>query len=147
MESSDNIKKPFGFRFWQYQKERFPVFAHGLLIVSFTFSAVSYSRLSRGVETFIPFRDFWPGAIVVFCLFLLMRILDEHKDRKNDARYRAYLPVPRGLVSLKELRMLGIVLIAVQLLIILVYQWALLPLYLLTMVFLALMTVEFFVPD
>ena len=30
-------------RWWTYQRERFPVFAHGSLIAAFSFSAVSYS--------------------------------------------------------------------------------------------------------
>lgn len=133
-------------RLWIYQKERFPVFAHGPLILAFTYSAVSYSRLSRGIESFIPWNDFWPGLVVAFCLFFLMRVLDEHKDAKNDLRFRSYLPVPRGLISLYELRKIGAAALLLQLAMIVFYHQALWWLYLLMMAYLFLMTVEFFVP-
>lgn len=133
-------------RLWVYQRERFPLVAHGPLIIAFTYSAVSYSRLSRGLESFIPWSDFWPGLVVAISFFFLMRILDEHKDAENDRRHRQYLPVPRGLVSLAELRNLGIGVVLLQVLMIVLFQWPLWWLYLIMMGYLALMTVEFFVP-
>jgi len=45
-------------RFLTYQKERFPFLAHGVMISAFTFSAVSYSRICRGEEGFIPLEIF-----------------------------------------------------------------------------------------
>src|SRR5439155_297122 len=39
--------------------------------------------------------------------FFLLRVLDEHKDEDVDRRFRPELPVPRGLVTLAELRWLG----------------------------------------
>ena len=35
-------------RWWIYQHERFPIFAHGVLIAAFSFCMVSYSSLVRG---------------------------------------------------------------------------------------------------
>ena len=95
---------PFYKRIFQYQKERFPVLGHGVLISAFTFSAVSYSRICRGAEGFIPIKDFLIGIWATITLFMLVRIFDEFKDKEDDAKYRSYLPVPRGLVSLKELQ-------------------------------------------
>ncbi len=34
-------------RWWVYQRERFPLFGHGPLILAFSFSAVSFSWLLR----------------------------------------------------------------------------------------------------
>src|SRR5262245_11209983 len=39
-------------RWWTYQRERFPIFAHGALITAFSFSAVSYSALLRGATRY-----------------------------------------------------------------------------------------------
>lgn len=101
-------------RWWIYQQERFPVFKNGLLIAVFSASAVSYSTLLRG--------DKMPGVAAilvaffsVFCFFLQLRIADEFKDFKDDNKYRPYRPVPRGLVSLRELGNLGIFTAIIQL--------------------------------
>ena len=134
-------------RFWIYQKERFPIFAHGPLILMFTFSAISYSRICRGQTGFINTSDFIVGCITTFCLFLMVRILDEFKDADIDAKYRKELPVPRGLVQLSELRILGFLVVAIQITAILLFHPSMFVFYAIVMVWLALMTVEFFAHD
>lgn len=145
--TSVNTGQPLLARLWQYQKERFNFLQNGILIAAFTFSAVSYSRLSRGLESFIPWQDFLPGLYIVFTTFFLLRILDEHKDAENDGLHRQYLPIPRGLVSLREIRFLGWALFISQLLIIFLFQLPLWWLYAICIGYLALMTVEFFIPE
>ena len=134
-------------RLWLYQLERFNIFQNGLIITAFTFSAVSYSRLSRGVESFISWQDFLPGLYIVYTTFFLLRIFDEHKDADNDKAHRGYLPVPRGLVSLKELKTLGWILFASQLVVIALFQIPLWWLYAICIIYLLLMSVEFFIPE
>ena len=51
----------------------------------------------------------------VLLFFLQLRIADEFKDYEDDARYRPYRPVPRGLVSLRELAWVGVGAAAIQL--------------------------------
>lgn len=133
-------------RFFQYQKERFPFLAHGLLISSFTFSAISYSRISRGESEFIPLQDYLIGVFITFSFFLLVRIFDEFKDQKEDALYRTYLPVPRGLVSLKELGIIGWLVIFSQVLVIVFFQPKMIVLYGMVLLYLLLMRIEFFFP-
>jgi len=133
-------------RLWIYQQERFPLFKHALLIATFTFSAISYARICRGATGFIPWYDYLAGVFLTFTLFLLLRIADEFKDQKEDAKYRAYLPVPRGLIRLSELKNLAIVVITLQVVLIGLFQPALWPLYFITLGYLSLMRVEFFVP-
>ncbi len=89
-------------RWWVYQRERFPLLAHGPLILAFSFCAVAFSAHLRGAG--------WPspGAVMVAFLssllfFLQLRIADEFKDLAEDTRWRPYRPVPRGLVTLREL--------------------------------------------
>ncbi len=55
-------------RWWIYQRERFPVLAHGPLIAAFSFSAVSFSSLLRG-EVVLPGTDRVAVAFVSALLF------------------------------------------------------------------------------
>ncbi len=135
---------PFIRRFLIYQKERFPFIAHGPLIAMFTFSAIAYSRLCRNMEGFISGADYIVGFITTLCLFFLVRILDEFKDADTDAKYRKELPVPRGLISFKELKITGIVVLIIQLSAILIIHPSMFLIYFIVMAYLALMTVEFF---
>ncbi len=139
-------KAPFAKRFWIYQKERFPFLAHGVMISAFTFSAVSYSRICRQAEGFIELQDFLIGVFTTVSLFFLVRIFDEFKDREDDAKYRKYLPVPRGLISLKELRKAGLITLILQISLLATFQPQMLWPYFLVMLYLILMGFEFFVP-
>lgn len=134
-------------RMYIYQKERFPVVMNLIAVTVFTFSAISFSRICRGAEGFVPWSTYLIGCFATFTLFLLVRIFDEFKDKEDDAKYRKYLPVPRGLVSLKELRTIGIVVGVLQITSIALFQLPMLWLYLIVIGYLCLMGVEFFVPN
>ncbi|MFB2920819.1 MULTISPECIES: UbiA family prenyltransferase [Aerosakkonema] len=95
-------------RWWIYQRERFPIVAHGVLIAIFSGAAVSYSVLLRGGTKIPNFSTIIVAFISIFLFFLQLRIADEFKDFDDDLRYRPYRPVPRGLVSLRELGWLGV---------------------------------------
>jgi len=134
-------------RFWIYQRERFPVVAHGILIAAFSSSAVCFSSLLRG-KTGLPA----PLTVIVafstaFLFFLQLRIADEFKDLEEDRRYRPYRAVPRGLVSLRELGMLGVAAAVIQLLLGLALDPSLLLLLAVAWTYLALMSKEFFVGE
>lgn len=133
-------------RWWIYQKERFPLLAHGPLIFAFSACAVSFSALLRGAPA--------PGWQMVFtafgvCLlmFLQLRIADEFKDAGEDARWRPYRPVPRGLVTLGELRVLFILAAAAQTALVVALDARLLLVLGIAWSYLALMSVEFFCRD
>jgi 4-hydroxybenzoate polyprenyltransferase len=140
-------------RLWRYQAERFPLAGYAPLITAFTFASVSYSRAARrfaglpDAEGFVPWPLFAAGAITALVGFFVLRVLDEYKDAAVDRRWRPELPVPRGLVTLAELRGLSVVLvIAVVVANALIAPVMLLPL-LLVAGWAALMTREFFVRD
>ncbi|MEI6409446.1 MAG: UbiA family prenyltransferase [Bacteroidota bacterium] len=134
-------------RLWIYQSERFPLLVHGLLIAVFSFSAISYARLCRGARGFISWEIYAAGVFCTVTLFLLVRIFDEHKDAEDDAKYRSELPVPRGLISLKELRLVGYVVLAAQLVVHLLFFPKMLLPFAVVLGYLCLMGVEFFIPD
>lgn len=133
-------------RLFIYQKERFPLLGHGILIFAFTFSAVAYSRMCQGLETFISWGMFLPGVFTTVTLFFLLRVFDEHKDKEDDLKYRTYLPVPRGLMSLRELRTVGFLIAVIQLVVVFVFHPTMIWFWLLVIGYLLLMGVEFFVP-
>jgi 4-hydroxybenzoate polyprenyltransferase len=147
MTTTVQRQAPLAARFWTYQRERFPLAGFAPLITAFTFSSAAYSRLLRGEGGFIPWPRFIAGVFTALVFFFALRVLDEHKDREVDRRYRPELPVPRGLVTLGELRAIGGVALAAAV----VLNAAILPALLVPMALVAawaaLMTREFFVRD
>lgn len=133
-------------RWWIYQRERFPIARYGVLVAAFSFSSVCMSRLVRG----LPSWPSWPVAVTafagVFLFFLQLRFLDEFKDREADRQYRPERPVPRGLISLREIGGACALSALVQLALALWLHPALALLLLAAWVYMALMTVEFFAP-
>lgn len=131
-------------RLWTYQAERFPLATHGTLVAALVIGGAGYATAGTA----------WPGWATVAALFvvtlgsfLLLRLLDEHKDAADDAAYRPYRPVPRGLVTLAELRGVAVVVALVQV----VLTWALgawlLPYLLVVWAGLGILAREFFVND
>jgi 4-hydroxybenzoate polyprenyltransferase len=95
----------------------------------------------------------WPAAwrsvsvwLVLLGGFALLRIADEFKDANEDAAHRPYRPVPRGLVTLRELGWvavgIGLVQLGLSWLLGPPLLWALLLFWVLW----ALMRREFFMP-
>lgn len=130
-----------------YQRERFPLAGHGPLILAFASGAVCFSALLREAADPVA-RGVSPSSVGVAFLssllfFFQLRVADEFKDFDEDSRWRPYRPVPRGLVTLPELRRLAVAAMAVQAA---VAVWAapgLLPLLLLVWMYMGLMTKDF----
>src|SRR5204862_7188787 len=130
-----------------HQRERCPVLAPGALIGAFSLPAVCCSALLRGDVRLPGAATAVAAAGSAFLFRLQLRIADEFKDFEEDARYRPYRPVPRGLVSLRELGALGALAALVQLGLALWLKPALALLLGLTWTYLALMSKEFFVGE
>lgn len=141
------VRQSFLQRILIYQKERFPVLVHIPLIAAFSFSAIGYSRACREAEGFIHWQDYLACICTNIILFFMLRVADEHKDKTDDAMYRTYLPVPRGLVTLKELSVSAIALFVIATILNLVFYQTLLILYIVMMLYLLLMRYEFFIPE
>ncbi len=134
-------------RLFIYQKERFPLLGHGLLVAAFSFSAVSYSRICRGASGFVAWQTFAVGVFTTVSLFFLVRVFDEFKDAEDDARYRPELPVPRGLVTLRELAIVGATLATLLVLLNLYFFSKMLLILAVVIGYLLLMGKEFFVSE
>jgi 4-hydroxybenzoate polyprenyltransferase len=133
-------------RWWTYQRERFPLAVYGPLVAVFSLGALGHSARLRGEA--LPA---WPAGAVAFVVvlgfFLLLRVADEFKDAEKDARHRPYRPVPRGLVSLRELGGLGAGVAATQLGLTLWLDPQVTLVLLAAWAYFGLMSAEFFVPD
>ncbi len=134
-------------RWWTYQRERFPVAAHGAVIAAFSLSAICYSHLVRGASSLPGWRQSLVGFVSAFLFFLQLRIADEFKDFEEDSRYRPYRPVPRGLIKLRELAYVWEGCIFVQFLLALWLAPRLVIFLAITWAYLLLMSKEFFVRD
>lgn len=144
------MKNPHGsflYRFYIYQKERFPFIGYIFLVGAFSFSAISFSRMCRGVDGFIDLQPFLVCLFNTLTLFFLVRIFDEFKDQEDDALYRKYLPVPRGIISLRELKYIGATVFVLQVVVNSIFYPQMLLLYFFVMCYLLLMGKEFFIGD
>ena len=138
-------------RWWTYQRERFPVFGHGPLILAFSSSAIAFSAQLHG-DAFFHDGTRWVFPTVVafatcFIFFLQLRIADEFKDVAEDTEFRPYRPVPRGLVSLRELGWVFAFGALIQFSLALFLEPKLFVLLGVSWLYLTLMSVEFFARD
>lgn len=137
-------------KWYTYQKERFPLLAFGSYVFAIAFATYCFSNseFNKVYPLGTSFFD-WKIILTMFVLgllqFLMVRIIDEFKDYEEDCKYRPYRPVPRGLISLKELKVLFIICAILQIAITaIVNRYALKFLVLLWIVF-YLMTKGFFI--
>ncbi len=100
MSAVGEAEKSLSARLIQYAGERFPLPANGLLTALMCAGSIAPLHLS-------PPQPLWQAALsflALLPLFFIMRVADEHKDFADDSAYRPERPVPRGLVTLGELR-------------------------------------------
>ena len=106
------------FKKWYiYQKERFPILTYGLYCFCVVFATFCFSNSYLINNNFINYKLLIPMFIVAILQFLMVRIIDEFKDYEEDSKYRPYRPVPRGLITLKELKVLFIICCFIQIII------------------------------
>lgn len=114
-KTEEKVEKKIGFfkKWYTYQKERFPVGVYGLYIFCIVFAVFCYCNYMNKVED-IKYWLLIPMFVFSFLQFLMVRIVDEFKDFEEDSKYRPYRPVPRGLVTLKELKVLFVICFLIQ---------------------------------
>ncbi|HEX8212358.1 MAG TPA: hypothetical protein VF584_19440 [Longimicrobium sp.] len=139
-------RAPLAARLWTYQRERFPLAVYLPLIGISAACAAMYSSAARGRPELPALPLLAVTTLTAIGFFFLLRVADEHKDAELDVRARPELPVPRGLVTLRELRRAGAVValaaVAANALVLPRLLWLLAP----AAVWAALMAREFFVP-
>ncbi len=146
-------------KWYTYQKERFPLLSYGLYCFCLVFGTFCYSNYIAKMNLEKIIFDVDPGPylinfyllipmfIVGLLQFLMVRIIDEFKDYEEDCKYRPYRPVPRGLITLKELKILFIICATLQILITLLINPKNLFFLIIVWLFFAIMTKGFFIKD
>ena len=89
-------------RFYIYQDERFP-----LKYLAFTTFAVVISSaaiLSFDVSITKILASYFSGLFFIFHI----RVIDESRDFKHDVKFHPKRPIPRGLITIKELMILDL---------------------------------------
>ncbi len=147
-DTTENIefsKLNFMKRFMIYQTTRFPLKSYGLLIFIVVFSGLSYTSAIYNEK--ISILNFIYTAIIVFLLFLQIRICDEFKDYEEDKLYRPYRPVIKGVVTLKELKRVGLYALVIQFALSLLISKSTVIILVITLFYLLLMRYEFFIGE
>jgi UbiA prenyltransferase family len=134
-------------RWWIYQRERFPIFAHGPLIIIFCTAVMFFSALQQDQFVLPDLVRIFGAVVTTLILFFQLRVADEFKDFEIDSKYRPERPVPRGLVHLRELAKLAYAGAAIQFLIAVFIDVGLLPILAAVWAYMGLMTKEFFAPE
>jgi 4-hydroxybenzoate polyprenyltransferase len=135
-------------RIHAYLGERFPLFANGLLILSFYSSNQFLAHaLSQPGEPMRYNLNSVLGCLTVLCFFLHMRIFDDHKDYAADCRYFPNRILQRGTVTLRELKILAAFAIACEFLLASICGPAAFISLLAAFAYSVLMLKEFFVGD
>ena len=116
------------------------------MLAAFNAAGLSVAAFGGG-DTGFAWRAFFVGLGLTIVIFFQMRVCDEIKDLEDDQTYRPERPIPRGLISLRQL--VGLGLATAILAIILALSWGghFLWLLILVWIWLLAMTVEFGVPE
>jgi 4-hydroxybenzoate polyprenyltransferase len=133
-------------RLWTYQAERFPLAKTATLLAAFSAASVNVSAFLGG-RSLPGLGSYLAVFMVSLIVFFQLRACDEVKDAEDDRRYRPERPIPRGLVSQQMIVGIGLALMPVAIAAaLLLSPRMLLPLSAIW-VWLALMTIEFGVPE
>lgn len=139
-------------KWYTYQKERFPVLTYGLYCFCVVFGTFCFcnfvAKNDVAPESYtINYYLLIPMFIVALLQFLMVRVVDEFKDYEEDCKFRPYRPVPRGLITLKELKLLFIICVILQVIITLIVNPISIVFLILVWTFFAVMSKGFFIKN
>ncbi|MET1076635.1 MAG: UbiA family prenyltransferase [Pseudomonas sp.] len=106
------LASPFPSRFLAWLKERFP-FANALLFFILYLATATVVRAGQTGSLEVSLRDLI-GCLVTWSFFLLLRVLDEHKDYQLDCHNHPQRVLQSGLISLRHLKVAGVLAVLAQ---------------------------------
>lgn len=130
-------------RFYQYLKERFPL--KDFIPLSVVFAVIVGVCVQVCIYGYV--KNLWSISVgfLAFLLFLLrLRLFDEFKDFEHDSRYYPTRPVPRGLITLNELKLFILLILCMEMLLAICKGCGSLILFFLALYYSLLMFKEFF---
>ena len=131
-----------------YIRERFPVPSVLLFVLGYAALTLGLSA-SSNIWVQNPQSSFTSLFLLssVFFFFLLrQRAIDEFRDAEHDLKYFPDRPVPRGLISKKQVLFLGLFALAVELISAYLVGQRVFGFYILVFLYSLLMAKEFFIP-
>jgi 4-hydroxybenzoate polyprenyltransferase len=139
---------PFPRRLSAYLAERFPLLSHGVLIFAYYSSSQFLARTltEPGRRMHYDITSLL-GGLTLFLFFFHLRVFDEHKDYAEDLRHYPQRILQSGVITLRDLKILGGIAIALE---IALSAWrgpATLAAWAVAFLFSLLMLKEFFVGD
>lgn len=133
-------------RLYTYTQERFPLVSYTLLIASYFFalalSVLTYFKnpLAPG-HLLIPWKPTFAAFIFIYLIFFHLRVFDELKDYADDFLARPDRPLPRGLLSKREMFYIALFTISIEMIIAFIFNFSLVAL--ITILYSLLMLREF----
>jgi hypothetical protein len=141
-------ESPFFVRYFAYLKERFPLIKHGILILSYYSSNQFLAQVLENSRSGVHYNlNSLSGAIIILCMFYHLRVFDEHKDYADDCKFYPQRILSKGIITLKELKITGIIAISLELVISYLLGPAVFLAVIITIGFSFLMLKEFFISD
>lgn len=139
---------PYPLRLRAYLAERFPLVGNVLLIIAYYSSNQFLATVltSPGQPMRYSAHSLM-GAVTLLCVFFHLRVFDEHKDYAEDSRHYPDRVLQRGIITLRDLKVLGGLAIAVELALAASRGTAALTAWLAVLGFSLLMLKEFFVGE
>ncbi len=138
------MQKVFAAGFIVYLNERFPPVAYISMIILFFVSGYLLPFAINKNISGIAFMEIIFGVILVLIFYLRLRIFDDFKDFCIDIKIHPERPVQRGIISLNELGIVAILAVIIESLIVLVFLRQVLIVYIIALIFSAVMLYEFF---
>lgn len=139
---------PYVARMRAYMRERFPLFGHVLLIISYYSSNQFLAKVLTTPDAPMQYtaRSFL-GALTLLFFFFHLRVFDEHKDFEEDSRFHPQRVLQRGVITLADLRLLAGLCIVAELTLAAIAGRAALVGLAIAFVFSVLMLEEFFAKE
>src|SRR5579872_1042773 len=103
IENQSTDHRPSLKRLSEYFADRFPLNKFSIMVCMFALSGLCFSQMLRSVWPLPSLLVFLATAVVTLLTFFQLRVADEFKDYTDDCLYQPYRPIPRGLLTLKEL--------------------------------------------
>ena len=139
-------ESPYLQRLNAYLAERFPLHSHLSMVVIYFLANQFLAQVLGNPDH--PLRIGWftaLGMLFLLCIFFHLRVFDEHKDYDDDIRHYPERILSRGIITLKDLKILGGVAIVIEIICAAVSGWSAVVAVSITIIFSWIMLHEFFI--
>lgn len=130
-------------RWWIFTRERFPLASHLAMTVVFTLANVGLAGHAAGVT--LSAQRVAIALLLTLSFLFRLRCFDEIKDYRTDLRLNPHRPLPRGVLTLRQVKVMIGVLTVAEIVLAFSCGMAVLASHLLALAYSFLMYREFFI--